>query len=176
MVHNPGMTQGALLNAGAVAANGDVLLFLWPDSQLPANALLAIERNLQLLSQTIGGNFHVKFDEDSHFTRLLVRFLKRWRYQGRYYGNSGIFIRRDVYADLGGFQPFDILEDYDFARRMEKYGPTLYLPDTITVSAHKFEGRKFRAFLTWLIVQSLFTLGAPPNKLARFFEKQGFGH
>ena len=37
---------GSLLNAGAAAARGEVLLFLWPDSRLPPNALLAIEQRL----------------------------------------------------------------------------------------------------------------------------------
>jgi hypothetical protein len=65
----------ALLNAGAAAARGEVLLFLWPDSRLPPNALLAIERNLTLLPQTIGGNFHLKFNDDTPVTRLLSQWL-----------------------------------------------------------------------------------------------------
>ncbi|MEW5961485.1 MAG: glycosyltransferase, partial [Chloroflexota bacterium] len=75
---------GALLNAGAAAARGEVLLFLWPDSRLPPNALSAIERNLQVLPQTIGGNFHLRFDKDTLFTRWLARRLKQQRYMGHY--------------------------------------------------------------------------------------------
>jgi hypothetical protein len=159
------MIRGALLDAGAAVARGDIMLFLWPDSQLPPDALQAIEHNLRLLPQTIGGNFHVKFNDDSHFTRLLTRILKRWRYKGHYYGHSGVFVRKNVYEALGGFQPYHILEDYDFTQRMEKYGPTLYLPETIIASAHKFRNQKFKATLIWLTIQSLFALGLHPNKL-----------
>lgn len=42
-----------------------VLLFLEDDLQLPPEALVAIERNLSLLPQTIGGNFHLKFKPPS---------------------------------------------------------------------------------------------------------------
>jgi glycosyltransferase involved in cell wall biosynthesis len=142
----PDLARGSRLNVGATVANGDVLLFLYPDSRLPPEALLTIERNLKLLPQTIGGNFHLKFERDSLFARFLIYFLKWWRYHGRYYGNSGIFVRREVFEAIGGFQPYNILEDYDFARRMEKYGPTLFLPEAITAS-----GPKLANVLTWMI-------------------------
>jgi glycosyltransferase involved in cell wall biosynthesis len=160
---------GALLNAGAAAAHGEVFLFLWPDSRLPAEALPAIERNLQLLPQTVGGNFHVKFNKDTLFARWVTHRLKQQRYKGHYYGNSGIFIRREVFQALGGFQPYEILADYDLARRMEKYGPTVYLPEAIITSIWwKFGGHhKLKAALIWLVFSGLFRLGVHPNHLAR---------
>jgi hypothetical protein len=153
----------ALLNAGAAAARGEVLLFLWPDSRLPPNALAAIEQNLQLLPQTIGGNFHLKFDKDTLFTRWLAHWLKRQRYRGHYDGHSGIFIRREVFRALDGFRPYDILADYDLARRMEAYGPTVYLPEAITTPTRKFRGRH----ILQTILVGLFRLGVHPNRLAR---------
>jgi glycosyltransferase involved in cell wall biosynthesis len=159
---------GALLNAGAAAAHGQVLLFLWPDSRLPPNALLAIEQNLLILPQTIGGNFHLKFDKDTLFTRWLARRLKQQRYKGHYYGNSGIFIRREVFQALGGFRPYDILADYDLAQRMEKYGPTVYLPEAIIGSTPKLWGRHIlKVVLVGLVIPGLFRLGVHPNRLAR---------
>ena len=166
-----GATRCELLNSGAAIARGDILLFLWPGSRLPPQAMPAIEHNFQLLPQTIAGNFHVKFDDQSLYTKLLTRLLKHRRYRGRYYGNSGIFVRKAVYEALGGFQSYPVLEDYDFARRLEKYGPTLYLPDAIIASAHKFRNKKIKAALTWVIVQSLFALGVSPHKLGRLWAK-----
>jgi glycosyltransferase involved in cell wall biosynthesis len=159
---------GSLLNAGAAAARGEVLLFLWPDSRLPPNALLAIERNLLILPQTIGGNFHLKFNDDTPVTRLLSRWLKKRRYRGYYDGHSGIFIRREVFQALDGFRPYEILADYDLARRMERYGPTVYLPEAITTSASKSRG-PLKAALLWLIIPGLFRLGVHPNRLARLY-------
>ncbi|HEX9924743.1 MAG TPA: glycosyltransferase [Anaerolineae bacterium] len=167
LVSLPNTVGGALLNAGAAAARGEVLLFLWPDSRLPPNALLEIERNLQLLPQTIGGNFHVKFDKNTLFSHWLTHWLKKQRYQGHYDGHSGIFIRREVFQALGGFQSYDILADYDLARRMERYGPTVYLPEAITTSMSKFRGRHIlKGILLWLVIPGLFRLGVRPNHLA----------
>jgi hypothetical protein len=167
VVSSSGIIRAALLNDGAAAAGGEIFLFLWPDCLLPENAVTAIARNLSLLPQTIGGNFHVRFDDASRFSAALTVFLKKWRYRGHYYGNSGIFVRKDVYLALGGFRPYHILEDYDFARRMESYGPTLYLPDIISASARKFRRRKLRATALWITVQALFSLGLNSDRLAK---------
>lgn len=159
---------GSLLNAGAAAARGEVLLFLWPDSRLPPNALLAIEHNLQVLPQTIGGNFHLRFDTNTPFARWLTRRLKQQRYMGHYDGHSGIFIRREVFQALGGFRSYDILADYDLVRRMETYGPTVYLPEAIIGSTSKLWGRHIlKVILTGLVIPGLFRLGIHPNRLAR---------
>ena len=55
----------------------------------------------------------------------------------------------------------------DAEQRLEKYGPTLYLPETIVAPSRKFQGKPLKAVLTWLIIHSLFTLGVHPNQLAR---------
>lgn len=160
---------GSLLNAGAAAARGEVLLFLWPDSRLPSNALLAIEQNLQLLPQTIGGNFHLKFDQDTPFTRWLTRRLKQQRYLGHYDGHSGIFIRREVFQALGGCRSSDLLADYDLAQRMETYGPTVYLPEVIIRSTPKLWSRQMlKVLLTGLVIPGLLRLGIHPTRLASF--------
>ncbi len=168
VVSASGHTRGELLNAAVAEAEGQVLLFLWPDSQLPSAAVTAIEHNLQLLPMSVGGNFHLKFDDPSFYSKVVTDFLKKCRYRGYYYGNSGIFIRRDAFIDLHGFKAYDILEDYDFARRMEKYGPTLYLPQAIKVSMPKH--RKLKATLIWPLIQILFFLRVSPQRLAGFWK------
>lgn len=165
----PGVSRGMLLNAGADKAAGDILLFLWPGSRLPENGLQAIETNFTLLPQSIGGNFHVKFDDNSLFSQGLKRLLKKWRYQGRYFGQSGIFVRREVFEALGGFGNYDLLEDHNFTQRLEKYGATLFLPNYITASARNIQERKLQATISWLVIYSLYRLGVSPNNLAKFY-------
>lgn len=155
-------SRGGLLNAGAAVAHGDILLFVWPGAQLPFEALLTIEKNLALLPQTIGGNFHLKFEADTVLSRLTAGFIAKQRYAGRYYGNSGIFVRADVFKTLGGFAPLNLLEDYDFGLRLEAHGPTLYLPDKIIAPVEKL-GPK--AAVIWVVIILLQKLGAAPATL-----------
>lgn len=171
MVTAGGSNRGGLLNAGAAIAQGGILLFVWPGNQLPFEALLTIEKNLSLLPQTIGGNFHLKFEADTVLSRLIARFIARQRYMGRYYGNSGIFVRADVFKSLGGFAPLDLLEDYDFGLRLEASGPTLYLPDKIIAPVEKFG---LKAALAWTAIILSQKLGVPLPKLETIAKTLGW--
>lgn len=144
----------AHLAAGAAAARGEVLLFLDGHNRLPAGALAAIDRNLQLLPAMVGGNFHLKFEGHSLWTGLVARVLKQQRYQGRYFHGSGIFIRRAVYEALGGLDLTAGLPDDDLVQRMESYGPTLYLPETITLPPPSL-----RWGMGWLLAAPLASFG-----------------
>ncbi len=173
VVASTGTTRGARLNTGAAAAKGDILLFLWPGNQLPVEALLTIEKNFAMLPQTTGGNFHVKFDTSSFLTNTAKRFLKKERYGGHYFGNSGIFARKDVFEELGGFKPLNFLEDYEFGQRLEAHGPTLFLPDKITVSTAEFRQRKLKRVLLWLVVAPLLKIGLSLPRLNAIAGKIG---
>ena len=140
----------AALNLGAATAQGDILLFLHPHNQLATNALAAISHNLQLLPQTIGGNFHQKFEAPSFQVKVIARILKKLRYNGCYYDGSGVFVRKDVFAALKGFNLAHPLPDFAFVQGMERYGPTLYLPEIILAPPPSA-----REALTWLMAPML---------------------
>ena len=134
VVPGPGAGQAAQFNTGAAQAQGDVLLFLLPYQRLPVEALLAIEQNFQLLPQSSGGNFHLKFDPNSLFAKVVSYVLKWWRYRGSYGANSAIFVRTELFEALGGFSTELRFADYDFTRRLGQHGPTLFLHEAVTVT------------------------------------------
>ena len=162
--------RGVQLNAGARSATGDVLLFLHADARLPPAGRGAI---LGALAdrRVIGGNFLPRFLPASWFTRFLVpsNDLRRLLTRG-YYGDSGIFVRRDVYRALGGFPPFPLMEDYAFSRKIERSGRTAYLRQPpIYASARRFRGRELRTLMLWMRLQTLYWLGVPPEQLAQAY-------
>jgi hypothetical protein len=130
-VSRPASDMAACFNAGAAVATGDVLLFVLAESHVPSEATLAIERNLKLLPQTVGGNFHLKFKGNALLAKILFYLLKWWRYRGSYWAETGIFVRSRAFEELGGFPTASSLADLEFVRRLEQHGPTLYLPETI---------------------------------------------
>jgi glycosyltransferase involved in cell wall biosynthesis len=94
--------RGAQLAAGAAAASGEILLFLHADSRLGPGGLSAIARALGDRPDLVGGNFRMLFVVDNRFNRWLTGFCAWIRTRGYYYGDSGIFVRRDIYNRLGG--------------------------------------------------------------------------
>lgn len=166
--------RGAQLGAGAEDARGELLFFLHADTTLPAGALEAIARAAGAWPDAVGGNFRLLFDGNDDFSRWLEGFYARIRAHGLYYGDSGIWIRRDALEALGGIRPLALMEDYDLVRRMERAGPTICIdsPPLVT-SSRRFAGRgKWRIVAGWLAIHLLFHLRVPPKLLAQLYDSE----
>jgi rSAM/selenodomain-associated transferase 2 len=161
--------RGTQMHAGTLYATGDVLWFVHADTVPPVRALADIHRILADPS-IAGGNFGLLFDGSSRAARQLTAIYPFLRYLGLCYGDSGIFIRRDTYAALGGFRPLALFEDLDLLRRLRRSGRFAHLPSRIRTSSRRFEQRSFVAmWLHWTTLQILYWCGVSPNWLARWY-------
>ena len=122
-----------------------------------------------------GGNFRLIFDGGDAFSGWLTGFYAWIRRRGFYYGDSGIFVRRRIYESLGGIDPFPLMEDYSFVRRLERSGPTVCLADPpLVTSARRFRGRHPISIVAgWLWIHLLYHLGVVPDRLARHYTRGG---
>jgi len=172
LISRPG--RGAGIATGAEASCGDVLFFLHADSRLPPGALERINEALSTDENVIGGNFRVVFDGDTAFSRRLTGFCLWIRLLGFYYGDSGIFVRRSVYQALGGFRPIPMMEDWDFVRRLERFGRTCCIKNPpLVTSSRRFEGRRPLEILCGLVtIHALFWLGVSPDRLVEIYRSQ----
>lgn len=159
------------MNAGAAAAKGNALLFLHADVRLGRGALEAL-RGAMADPQCVGGNFDLCFDGYDTAARVFT-VVNRWRRQcGVFYGDSGIFCRRAVFAQLGGYRLWPILEDYDFARRLGKVGRLALLREPIIVSGRRWRnGGLWQALWSWFWIQGLFLAGVSPHRLAKLYRR-----
>jgi rSAM/selenodomain-associated transferase 2 len=172
LVAHPG--RGAGISIGAEASRGDVLFFLHADSALPPGALDRIEEVLSTDANIIGGNFRLVFDGGTDFSRWLTGFCAWIRLLGLYYGDSGIFVRRSVYEALGGFRPIPLMEDWDFVRRLERFGRTCCIKDPpLVTSSRRFERRHPLGIVYgWVRIHTLFWLGVSPDRLVEIYRTQ----
>ncbi len=166
-----GAGRGVQLNAGARVAWGDVLLFLHADVVPPPEVALQIRSAIE--AGRIGGNFRLSYPGGGVLGRWLELLHPFYRALGRYYGDSGIFVRRDVYERIGGFPEIPVMEDLVFVREMERAGETAYLPGPMVSSPRRWEDRPLRTLLLWGFMQTAFALGASPRRLASFYKAPG---
>lgn len=165
--------RGMQLRAGAREVTGDVLLFLHADVLPPRDVAAQIAGAIE--AGYVGGNFRLRYPEGGALGRWLEALAPAYRSLGRYYGDSGLFVRRDVYEACGGFPHIPIMEDIVFVRRMERAGPTAYLPGPMVSAARRWEGRPLRTLLLWGCMQNAFALGISPWRLARFYKTRNPG-
>ncbi len=169
--------RGQQLHTGALAAKGDILFFLHADSQISPESLSAIQTTLERDSESIGGNFKLLFAGDRLFYRFMNHFYAWIRQWGLYYGDSGIFIRRSAYEQLGGFGSLPIMEDYDFVRRMERCGKTCCIQEPAMItSTRRFEGKTpIQMFWLWGKMHLLYAIGVPGTQLKKQYDGEPHG-
>ncbi len=157
------------MNCAAEAARGDILLFLHADVEIPSDAMANLEWALRDL-EIVGGNFQVVFEGLSRLNRLFSLIYSLRRRWGVYYGDSGLFVRRDMFNRLGGFKAIPIMEDYEFVRRLERAGKTVSLEPRLRVSDRRWRAQGLWVTLaSWIWIETLFCLGVPARCLARFY-------
>jgi len=171
--------RGKQLNCAAGLATGHVLLFLHADARLPEDALESLECALTQES-VVGGNFHLRF-EGGGWSRFFTWVDRTRRAFGIYYGDSGLFVRRTMFERLGGFKPIPLMEDYEFIRRLDRLTrrerlKTVCLPRAISVSDRRWRAQGvWRTMWTWFWIQSLYSVGVSPSRLARWYRPVRLG-
>jgi rSAM/selenodomain-associated transferase 2 len=166
--------RGPQMNAGARAACGAVLLFLHADTVLPADAIRQVG-NVMKNSKIIGGNFALMFDGRDVWSRAFTRIYNWRRRFGIYYGDSAIFVRREVFDRLGGFIDAPIMEDYDFCRKLERAGETALIESPAITSSRRWgRWRTVYVLMIWVLLQWLYLIGARPEGMGWIYYPKSF--
>jgi len=132
------------MNTGAQHASGDWLLFLHADTLLPKGALARLN-TLETDATVQAGGFLHQFSGTNWRLRMLSYFNNlRCRWSKIIYGDQAMFVRRTLFAQLGGFPNEPILEDVLFSRKLVRIvTPVLLTPPVIT------DSRKFVQMGIW---------------------------
>jgi glycosyltransferase involved in cell wall biosynthesis len=148
---------GAVRNAGARVARGDILFFLDADTTLPAATLRAA---LDVLHHgAVGGGAAVRFDAALSWCQrvLAAVFVFGWQRVWGWAAGCGLFVRRDAFERAGGFdERYFAAEERFLSAALKRAGTFVILCEPVITSS-----RKFRLFSTrYLLVvalRSLFT-------------------
>ncbi len=161
--------RGQQLNLGAAATDADILLFLHADTRLPADAIAVIRQAIS--DGADGGAFQVQFDDPRMTMRLGAKLINlRTRWTRIPLGDQGQFVTRSAFNRLRGFRDWPILEDLDFARRLNRYGKLTIVARKVITGARRFNQRGvFRTIATNWLIWGLFFLGVSPDRLAKLY-------
>lgn len=167
--------RGTQMNAGARAAAGDHLLFLHADSWLSADALEGAAA--ALTGDAAAAVFRQRIEGRHPAYRLIERAAARRAVRSRRpYGDSGLFVRRDLFEAVGGYPEVPLCEDLGLARRLAGRGPILLLPGVVHLSARRWEARGVLAttLLNWWVAWQ-WRRGVPPERLYRRYYGRALG-
>jgi rSAM/selenodomain-associated transferase 2 len=161
------------MNAGAAAAQGDVLLFLHADTQLPENADGLVLDGLAR-SGSAWGRFDVRFDGGGLLRVVAAMMNLRSRATSIATGDQAMFMTRAAFDKVGGFPPIALMEDVALSARLKRAGKPLALRARVTTSARRWraQGTLRTILLMWRLRVAYF-FGSDPNGLAKAYGYAG---
>lgn len=163
--------KGPQQNAGAQIAQGEALLFLHADSQLPPDAGRKLEGILRD-PRVSGGAFHVRFAERRPRSLTALSWLMNLRMHvlRRCFGDQALFVRRGIFERVGGFPDWPLFEDYEFIHRFKRFGSFGIVSSPVTISARRFlQKGVWRTVGLVMVLQAGYHLGIAPHKLKQWF-------
>jgi rSAM/selenodomain-associated transferase 2 len=156
------------MNLGASHATAEIFYFVHADTRPPENYAQNIILHIKEGKEV--GCFRYRFNS----TRNLLR-LNSWftRFNGVFAGggDQALFISRDLFQGLGGFDTnFCVMEDFELVRRIRHKTDFHIVPNEMLVSCRKYEEN------SWLRVQlanaaafSLFLLKVKPASIKSLY-------
>jgi rSAM/selenodomain-associated transferase 2 len=162
--------RASQMNAGAAAARGDAYLFLHADSILPRDARTRVAEALAA-PEVGGGAFRMRIHRAGIWWRVATALAQaRAHWWSITLGDQGIFVRREVFEDLGGFRELPILEDLDLVDRLRNRALFRVSRSEVRSSARRWEQRGvLRTSLVnaWILFR--YKCGARPEDLASLY-------
>ena len=160
------------VNAGAMAASSDVLLFLHGDSRLPDGYDQHV-LNLVAMPGTAAGAFELGIDGPEIGLRIIEKLANfRSRIFQMPYGDQAIFLKASLFRSIGGLPDIPIMEDFVFMRRVKKEGRVVIAPVAVTTSSRRWkELGILKTTLINQIVLLAYFLGSDHKRLARWYRK-----
>ncbi len=158
------------MNAGASVARGDILLFLHADCVIDADGLKTIEKKISY--NFIGGCFSHKIDSP----QLIYRWIElsgnlRAEMLKIFYGDQAIFVRRDIFDQIGGFENVGLFEDVIFSKKLRRLGKTIVMDHQAVVLPRRWQKRGVlkTTVLNWFLTFG-FNMGVSTEKLAKLYK------
>jgi len=161
----------AQMNLGALSARGDILFFLHADSLINPNTLKNIEKNI-VGSNAVGGCLTQRIDRADFIYRMIeMQGNIRARLTKEFYGDQGIFVKKDVFSAVGGYPEVPIMEDVLFSRSLRKKGKLIVLTDRISVSARRWEKEGvIRTSLIYSLIIIMFWMRFPLKTIKSLYD------
>ena len=174
LFHSCKKSISAQMNLGASRASGCFLLFLHADCRLEQNAFSDL---LQCMNEpdVVGGAFHLELCGDRPLLDRYLSWSGSWnaRRSQVYLGDHGIFCRRSIFLDVGGFPELHLMYEFDLMRKLRSCGRLVQLDKRCFASARRFQRNGYwKTIFLMRSLRTFYRLGLPIDRLAQIYREQ----
>ena len=157
------------MNAGAVRAQADALLFLHADTTLPPEADRLVQAALAKGGRW--GRFDVTLVGRHPMLRVVAAGMNlRSRLSGVATGDQALFMHRSAFDAVGGFPDQPLMEDVEISQRLRRLAPPVALRARVATSGRRWETRGvWRTIVLMWWLRWRYWRGASPERLAEAY-------
>jgi rSAM/selenodomain-associated transferase 2 len=161
--------RGNQMNKGAAVAKGEILLFLHIDCKIEKETIPIIEKEIKE-KKIIGGGLYQEFFESDDFLKLATNFGNfRSRITKIFFGDCGIFMRKDIFKLSGGYDEIVFLEDVEFCKKIKKFGKLKQINCKIYSSPRRYlKIGKIKISIIFTLTYLLNSFGFRPKFLIKY--------
>lgn len=145
------------MNAGAAVAQGNILLFLHADTDIPTSAEHAIKTAIRFGGrdhERVWGRFDVRISGRPFMLRIVASLMNwRSRLSGIATGDQAMFMTRRAFESVGGFPDQPLMEDVELSRRLLALSRPICLTERVVTS-----GRRWEAHGVWRTIWLMWRL------------------
>ncbi len=158
------------MNQGAQVSSGETLLFLHADASIDPITTENIEN--AVTQGFSGGCLTQHIDHKGKVFRMIEVFGNfRARVTKVFYGDQAIFVKKDIFSEIGGFPEAPVMEDVLFSKKMRKKGKTKILEDKVSVSARRWERKGvMNTILLYSFLNILFYFRIPLDRIKQYYD------
>ncbi len=163
--------RGRQMNEGASRAAGDILLFLHADSSVRTGDIPKIESDCHRMG-LVGGCLRQVIDAPGFLYRwIALAGNARARFTNIFYGDQGIFVRKDVFEAMKGFPEVSLCEDVMMSRLLRRKGRVVPLAYPVRASARRWQKQGvWKTFLLNVRIYATLAAGGDPSRFASFYK------
>lgn len=154
------------MNYGSKYAKGNILFFLHCDSKIEEDVIIKIEKEISKGCSV--GCLQLKFDDKIIWMRI-CGYMSNLRVKLRKiaFGDQGIFIKRELFDEIGGMPNLPIMEDLELSLRLrnQKYYFKQIDSEIVTSSRRFLEKGIFKTMVQMQKLQLQYLCGRDINKI-----------
>ncbi len=165
-----GKGRSRQMNQAAKIAKGHILLFLHADCIPENDAIMKITNSIR--NGYVGGCLSQRIAS----RKVIYRFIEgsgnlRAKLSGVFYGDQAIFVKRDVFNSLGGFDDVDLFEDVLFSKQLSRKHKACLISSKVYTSPRRWtkQGIIKTTVINWIISLG-FILGVSPRVLKKVYQ------
>ena len=167
VIRSPG-SLARQMNEGAKVASGFIFLFLHPETKLPPDADTQVMAG-RSRDTSVWGRFDLRIQGRHMLLPLVARFLNwRSRLSGVATGDQAMFVQRECFFRVGGFQDIPVMADVDLSRRLKTISPPICVSSRVSVPGDRYDrDGVWRTLRAMTGMRLRFRMGAKPEQLAK---------